>query len=148
MTGLAGLFLFGVAAAERPGAPLVRGLGTGRRTDVRAVAALGVAAVIWGWAVAQYPVLLPGTTITLDNAGGPARHARRAGGAVRRRRRARRAVLRAAVQPQGPPPAALARASTERQPGRSVNSFTKSPTAPELPTIGSGGAKRCTRVGA
>jgi cytochrome d ubiquinol oxidase subunit II len=25
----------------------------------RAVAALGVAAVIWGWGVAQYPVLLP-----------------------------------------------------------------------------------------
>jgi cytochrome bd ubiquinol oxidase subunit II len=38
---------------------------------VRVIAALGVAAVIWGWGVAQYPVLLPGTTITLSNAGAP-----------------------------------------------------------------------------
>jgi cytochrome d ubiquinol oxidase subunit II len=42
-----------------------------RRTGVRVIAALGVAAVIWGWGVAQYPVLLPGTTITLSNAGAP-----------------------------------------------------------------------------
>jgi cytochrome d ubiquinol oxidase subunit II len=38
---------------------------------VRFVAALGVAAVIWGWGIAQYPVLLPGTGITLYNAGAP-----------------------------------------------------------------------------
>ena len=37
----------------------------------RALAALGVAAVIWGWGVAQYPQLLPGTTVTLRNAGAP-----------------------------------------------------------------------------
>jgi cytochrome d ubiquinol oxidase subunit II len=37
----------------------------------RVIAALGVAAVIWGWGVAQYPVLLPGTTVTLNNAGAP-----------------------------------------------------------------------------
>jgi cytochrome d ubiquinol oxidase subunit II len=37
----------------------------------RAVAALGVAAVVWGWGVAQYPVLLPRTTVTLANAGAP-----------------------------------------------------------------------------
>jgi cytochrome d ubiquinol oxidase subunit II len=42
-----------------------------RRTGVRAIAALGVAAVIWGWGVAQYPVLLPGTSVTLSNAGAP-----------------------------------------------------------------------------
>jgi hypothetical protein len=30
-----------------------------------------VAAVIWGWGVAQYPVLLPGTNVTLSNAGAP-----------------------------------------------------------------------------
>ena len=36
---------------------------------VRVIAALGVSAVIWGWGVAQYPVLLPGTTVTLTNAG-------------------------------------------------------------------------------
>jgi cytochrome d ubiquinol oxidase subunit II len=27
--------------------------------------------VIWGWGVAQYPVLLPGTAVTLSNAGAP-----------------------------------------------------------------------------
>ncbi|HEY1623679.1 MAG TPA: cytochrome d ubiquinol oxidase subunit II [Streptosporangiaceae bacterium] len=37
----------------------------------RAIAALGVAAVVWGWGVAQYPVLLPGTGVTLSNAGAP-----------------------------------------------------------------------------
>ena len=39
---------------------------------VRLIAALGVAAVVWGWGVAQYPVLLPGTAVTLSNAGAPA----------------------------------------------------------------------------
>jgi len=33
------------------------------------VAALAVAAVIWGWGVAQYPVLLPRTGMTLTSAG-------------------------------------------------------------------------------
>ncbi len=42
-----------------------------RILEVRVLAALGVAAVIWGWGVAQYPVLLPGTTVTLYNAGAP-----------------------------------------------------------------------------
>ena len=37
----------------------------------RVVAALGVAAVIWGWGVAQYPALLPGSGLTLDNASAP-----------------------------------------------------------------------------
>ena len=41
----------------------------GRRRGPRIIAALGVAAVIWGWGVAQYPVLLPGTAVTLTNAG-------------------------------------------------------------------------------
>lgn len=40
-------------------------------TGVRVIAALGVAAVVWGWGVAQYPVLLPGTAVTLSNAGAP-----------------------------------------------------------------------------
>ncbi len=40
-------------------------------TMVRVIAALGVAAVVWGWGVAQYPVLLPGTAVTLTNAGAP-----------------------------------------------------------------------------
>jgi cytochrome bd ubiquinol oxidase subunit II len=34
-----------------------------------AIAALGVAALVWG--VAQYPVLLPGTAVTLTHAGAP-----------------------------------------------------------------------------
>ncbi len=37
----------------------------------RVVAALGVACVIWGWGVAQFPVLLPKTPLTLYNAGAP-----------------------------------------------------------------------------
>jgi cytochrome bd ubiquinol oxidase subunit II len=46
-------------------------LTAGRLRGVRVIAALGVAAVIWGWGVAQYPVLLPGTGVTLSNAGAP-----------------------------------------------------------------------------
>jgi cytochrome bd ubiquinol oxidase subunit II len=43
-----------------------------RRTrGIRVLAALGVAAVVWGWGVAQYPALLPGTAVTLSNAGAP-----------------------------------------------------------------------------
>lgn len=42
-----------------------------RLAEGRVVAALGVAAVIWGWGVAQYPVLLPHTTVTLSAAGAP-----------------------------------------------------------------------------
>jgi cytochrome d ubiquinol oxidase subunit II len=38
---------------------------------LRALAALGVAAVVWGWGVAQYPVLLPGTGLTLTTSGAP-----------------------------------------------------------------------------
>src|SRR6266702_5764087 len=46
-------------------------LTAGRPRGVRVLAAAGVAAVIWGWGVAQYPVLLPGTNVTLSNAGAP-----------------------------------------------------------------------------
>ena len=46
-------------------------LTAGRTRGIRALAALGVAAVIWGWGVAQYPTLLPGTPVTLSNAGAP-----------------------------------------------------------------------------
>jgi cytochrome d ubiquinol oxidase subunit II len=28
---------------------------------------IGVLAVVWGWGIAQYPVVLPKTTLTLDN---------------------------------------------------------------------------------
>ena len=54
------------------GLAVVALLAAGRLTGgVRGIAALGVAAVVWGWGVAQYPVLLPGTTVTLSNAGAP-----------------------------------------------------------------------------
>ncbi len=46
-------------------------LTAGRLAAVRVIAALGVTTVIWGWGVAQYPVLLPGTSVTLSNAGAP-----------------------------------------------------------------------------
>jgi cytochrome d ubiquinol oxidase subunit II len=46
-------------------------LAAGRPKGIRVIAALGVAAVVWGWGVARYPVLLPGTTVTLANAGAP-----------------------------------------------------------------------------
>jgi cytochrome bd ubiquinol oxidase subunit II len=46
-------------------------LAAGRPIGVRVLAALGVTTVIWGWGVAQYPALLPGTPVTLANAGAP-----------------------------------------------------------------------------
>ena len=58
IAGLCGLAVLGLLMASRP-----RG--------IRVPAALGVAAVIWGWGVAQYPELLPGTTMTLTGAGTP-----------------------------------------------------------------------------
>jgi cytochrome d ubiquinol oxidase subunit II len=58
IAGLAGLTVLVLLTASR-----LRG--------VRILAALGVAAVIWGWGVAQYPVLLPGTPVNLANAGAP-----------------------------------------------------------------------------
>jgi cytochrome d ubiquinol oxidase subunit II len=42
-----------------------------RLWGVRAVTGLGVAAVVWGWGVAQYPTVLPGTSLTISNAGAP-----------------------------------------------------------------------------
>ncbi|MDX6390223.1 MAG: cytochrome bd ubiquinol oxidase subunit [Streptosporangiaceae bacterium] len=58
VAGLTGLAVLALLAAGRP-----RG--------IRVLAALGVAAVVWGWGVAQYPALLPGTPVTLSNAGAP-----------------------------------------------------------------------------
>ncbi len=54
--------------AWRPGLAV---LAARRVLVARVVAALGVAAVIWGWGVAQYPNLLPRTAVTLSNAGAP-----------------------------------------------------------------------------
>lgn len=46
-------------------------LARGRSSGLRVVSALGVAAVVWGWGVGQYPVLLPGTGLTLLNGSAP-----------------------------------------------------------------------------
>jgi hypothetical protein len=46
-------------------------LAVGWLKGVRVIAALGVAAVLWGWGVAQYLVLLPGTAVALTHAGAP-----------------------------------------------------------------------------
>jgi cytochrome d ubiquinol oxidase subunit II len=61
--GVCGLAVVALLAAGRRG--------PGWHSLTRAIAALGVAAVVWGWGVAQYPVLLPGTPVTLANAGAP-----------------------------------------------------------------------------
>jgi cytochrome d ubiquinol oxidase subunit II len=53
------------------GVAVLVALVTGRQRGIRVLAALGVAAVMWGWGVAQYPALLPGTGVNLDNAGAP-----------------------------------------------------------------------------
>jgi cytochrome bd ubiquinol oxidase subunit II len=58
LAGLTGLVVLALLAA-------------GRTRGIRVLAALGVAAVVWGWGVAQYPALLPGTSMTLSNAGAP-----------------------------------------------------------------------------
>jgi cytochrome d ubiquinol oxidase subunit II len=60
-----------VIIAAVAGLAVVALLVAGRPRGVRVLAALGVAAVIWGWGVAQYPTLLPGTPVTLSNAGAP-----------------------------------------------------------------------------
>ena len=60
-----------VIAAGLCGVAVLALLTAGQLRGVRVIAAAGVAAVIWGWGVAQYPVLLPGTAVTLSNAGAP-----------------------------------------------------------------------------
>jgi cytochrome d ubiquinol oxidase subunit II len=60
-----------VAVTALCGIAVILGLNARRAAMGRAIAALGVAAVIWGWGVAQYPVLLPGTRLTLTDAGAP-----------------------------------------------------------------------------
>jgi len=60
-----------VVVAGACGLAVLALLTAGRTACARVTAALGVAAVICGWGVAQYPVLLPGTTVTLSNAGAP-----------------------------------------------------------------------------
>ena len=66
---LTGRALALVIVAAVTGVAVLVLLTAGRPGGVRVLAALGVAAVIWGWGVAQYPALLPGTAVTLSNAG-------------------------------------------------------------------------------
>jgi cytochrome bd ubiquinol oxidase subunit II len=63
VAGVSGLAVFTLLAVGRPKG-ILRGI-------LRGIAALGVAAVVWGWGVAQYPTLLPGTRVTLSTAGAP-----------------------------------------------------------------------------
>ncbi len=46
-------------------------LALGRSAGLRALSGVGVAAVVWGWGVGQYPTLLPGTGLTLANGSAP-----------------------------------------------------------------------------
>jgi cytochrome bd ubiquinol oxidase subunit II len=60
-----------VILAAGCGLAVVMLLATGRSQGLRALSVLGVAAVVFGWGVAQYPVLLPGTGLTLTTASAP-----------------------------------------------------------------------------
>jgi cytochrome d ubiquinol oxidase subunit II len=60
-----------VIVAGLSGLAVLALLAAGRKRGIQELAALAVTAVVWGWGVAQYPVLLPGTSVTLDNAGAP-----------------------------------------------------------------------------
>jgi len=64
-----GLTLVIVSAAC--GLAVIALLATGHSQGLRPLSVLGVAAVVWGWGVAQYPVLLPGTGLTLTTALAP-----------------------------------------------------------------------------
>jgi cytochrome d ubiquinol oxidase subunit II len=60
-----------VIVAALSGVAVLLMLITRRRRGVRVVSALGAVTVVWGWAVAQYPRLLPGTHLTLANGSAP-----------------------------------------------------------------------------
>jgi cytochrome bd ubiquinol oxidase subunit II len=53
------------------GLAVIASLATGRSQALRPLSVLGVAAVVWGWGVAQYPALLPGTGLTLSTGAAP-----------------------------------------------------------------------------
>jgi cytochrome d ubiquinol oxidase subunit II len=64
-----GLALVIISAAC--GLAVIASLATGRSQALRPLSVLGVAAVVWGWGVAQYPALLPGTGLTLTTGSAP-----------------------------------------------------------------------------
>lgn len=69
--GLTGRALPLVLLAAISGLAVLALLALGRSRGLRSLSALGVAAVVWGWGVAQYPTLLPGTGLTLANGSAP-----------------------------------------------------------------------------
>lgn len=69
--GLTGRALALVLLAGACGLAVLALLALGRSRGLRPLSALGVAAVVWGWGVAQYPTLLPGTGLTLANGSAP-----------------------------------------------------------------------------
>jgi len=60
-----------VIVAAGCGLAVVALLATGRSRGLRALSVLGVTAVVFGWGVAQYPALLPGTGLTLASGSAP-----------------------------------------------------------------------------
>jgi cytochrome d ubiquinol oxidase subunit II len=71
VAGLAGRALPVVVVGVLAGVASLGLLAARRYLLVRITAALAVAAVIWGWGIAQYPVMLPGLTVAAA-AGDPA----------------------------------------------------------------------------
>jgi cytochrome d ubiquinol oxidase subunit II len=69
--GLTGRALPLLVLASACGLVVLALLALGRTTGLRALSALGVGAVVWGWGVGQYPALLPGTGLTLRNGSAP-----------------------------------------------------------------------------
>jgi cytochrome d ubiquinol oxidase subunit II len=69
--GLAGRALPLVLLATVCGLAVLALLALGRTRRLRALSAVGVASVVWGWGVAQYPTLLPSTGLTLANGSAP-----------------------------------------------------------------------------
>jgi cytochrome bd ubiquinol oxidase subunit II len=60
-----------IVVAGACGVVVVAILVAGRARGLRVLSATGVAAVVWGWGVAQYPTLLPGTGLTLSDGSAP-----------------------------------------------------------------------------
>jgi cytochrome d ubiquinol oxidase subunit II len=71
LTGLAVLTVLSWPERRPTALPAGRARGARVLAGTRVLAGLGVAAVVWGWGVAQYPALLPGTAVTLADAGAP-----------------------------------------------------------------------------
>jgi cytochrome bd ubiquinol oxidase subunit II len=69
--GLIGRSLPLVLIAAVSGAVVLTVLIARHFSGLRYIAGLDVAAIVWGWGVSQYPALLPGSTLTIQNVGTP-----------------------------------------------------------------------------